>query len=400
MNFRRSQRPSHSNKFSKKSLQLETVTLRMERMAQGGDAISHLEDGRICFVAGALTGEFAEVVLTQNKKDYAKGFAKKILEKSEFRTEPACPFYGKCGGCSLEHATLEFQLEMYRASVEDLFRRFAKTELPRGWKIHSGKPYGYRNRARLVRTENGWGFRETQSHRVIPVSKCMVLTSGLNQALAENAFPPVPELSVFDNGNGKISYYYKGMNPADFKKFAMNSVQIGEDSISMDSACFFQSNLEVLPELVETVKKAAGKGNYLIDLFSGVGFFAKVLQKNFKKIVTVEREPKALYHANQNVPEAHNVSSPAEDWLPQNDASGADVLIVDPPRTGLPPSSIEAIAKANPKKWIYVSCDPATLARDFKVLSENFGYKILNAEGFAFYPQTPHFEMFLELTRV
>ncbi len=390
----------HKRSFSKKSAPTETLTLRMERMAQGGDAISHLEDGRVCFVSGALTGELAEVILTQNKKDYAKGFAKKILEKSAFRREPQCPFYGKCGGCSMEHATLEFQLETYRASVEDLFRRFAKTELPKGWKIHSGKPYGYRNRARLVRAGDGWGFRETQSHHVIPVSKCEVLTPALNKALADNAFPNVPELSVFDNGNGKISYYYKGMAPADFKKFAMNSVQIGDAKISMDSACFFQSNLEVLPELVETVKKAAGTGEYLIDLFSGVGFFATVLQKNFKKIVTVEREPKALFHADQNVPDAHNVSSPAEDWLAQNDASGADVLIVDPPRTGLPPSALEAIAKAAPKKLIYVSCDPATLARDYKQLSENFGYKMMNAEGFAFYPQTPHFEMFLELKRV
>ena len=372
----------------------------MERMAQGGDALSHLEDGRICFVSGALTGELAEVVLSQDKKDYAKGFAKKILKPSEFRSDPLCPFYGKCGGCSLEHATLEFQLEAYRTSVEELFRRFAKTELPAGWKIHSGKPYGYRNRARLVRIGNGWGFRETQSHRVIPVSHCNVLTPAINKALAAKAFPNVPELSVFDNGNGKISYYYNGMAPAEFEKSAMNSVQIGDVQISMDSACFFQSNLEVLPELVKSVKKAAGTGEYLIDLFSGVGFFAAILQNDFKKIVTVEREPKALFHANRNISKALNVSSPAEDWLAQNDASGADVLIVDPPRTGLPPSALEAIAKANPKKLIYVSCDPATLARDFKSLSENFGYKILNAEGFAFYPQTPHFEMLLELKRL
>ena len=110
MNFRR----PHKRNFSKESAPAETVTLRMERMAQGGDALTHLQDGRVCFVSGALTGELAEVVLSQNKKDFAKGFAKKILEPSEFRTEPQCPFYGKCGGCSMEHATFEFQLEAYR----------------------------------------------------------------------------------------------------------------------------------------------------------------------------------------------------------------------------------------------------------------------------------------------
>ena len=164
----------------------------------------------------------------------------------------------------------------------------------------------------------------------------------------------------------------------------------------MDAACFFQSNLGLLPELVRTVLDSAGSGRYLIDLYSGVGFFASLLREKFERIVTVEREPKALYHARRNVSGALNVSAPAEEWLAQNDASGADVLIVDPPRTGLLPSALETVAKAHPKKLLYVSCDPATLARDFQRLSLH-GYKIRKAEGFAFYPQTPHFEMFLEL---
>lgn len=368
----------------------------MEKMAQGGEALARLDDGRVCFVAGALTGEFAEVAIVQDKKDFAKGFASKILERSLFRVEPRCPFYEKCGGCSLQHASFEFQLSVYRASVEELFRRFAKTELPAGWKIHSGKSYGYRNRARLVRAENGWGFRESRSHRPIPVPRCLVLSDALNEAIASGALPNVPELSVFDNGNGKISYFHRGMELSDFGKYATNTVTICGKSLSMDAACFFQSNLGLLPELVKSVSDSAGSGRYLIDLYSGVGFFASMLQGKFERIVTVEREPKALYHARRNVSRACNVSAPAEEWLVQNNASGADVLIVDPPRTGLLPSALEAIAKAHPKKLLYVSCDPATLARDFQRLSLH-GYKIRKAEGFAFYPQTPHFEMFLEL---
>lgn len=374
------------------------VILRMEKMAQGGEAIAHLEDGRVCFVAGALTGEIAEVVVDQEKKDYAKGFAKEILESSPFRVKPRCPFYGKCGGCSLQHADFDFQLSMHRASVEELFRRFAKTELPENWKIHSGRAFGYRNRVRLVRAEGGFGFRMSRSHRPIPVSRCGILSAALNEALAENFFPDVPEISAFDNGSGKISFHYRGMDASTFQKYAMNSVSIGNSVLSMDAACFFQSNLELLPELVETVRNAAGSGKYLIDLYSGVGFFASLLRENFERIVTVEREPGALRHAKRNVPGAKNVSAPAEEWLLRNDASGADVLIVDPPRTGLLPSALEAIAKANPKKLLYVSCDPATLARDFRKFSDR-GYEIRNAEGFAFYPQTPHFEMFLELCR-
>lgn len=368
----------------------------MEKMAQGGEAIAHLDDGRVCFVAGALAGEVADVAIVQSKKDYAKGFAVQILERSAFRVEPRCPLYEKCGGCSLQHASFESQLAMYRASVEELFRRFTKTELPEGWKIHAGKSYGYRNRARLVRVGNGWGFRESKSHRPIPVSRCAVLTDALNEAIAKDAFPEVSELSVFDNGNGKISYFHRGMGLSEFEKCATNTVTLCGMSLSMDAACFFQSNLGLLPELVKAVSDSAGSGRYLIDLYSGVGFFASLLQENFERIVTVEREPKALYHAKRNVSKARNISAPAEEWLAQNDASGADVLIVDPPRTGLLPSALEAVSKAHPKKLLYVSCDPATLARDFQRLSLH-GYKIRKAEGFAFYPQTPHFEMFLEL---
>ena len=149
---------------------------------------------------------------------------------------------------------------------------------------------------------------------------------------------------------------------------------------------------------MKSVRESAGSGDYLIDLFSGIGFFAAILQNQFQRIVTVERDPNARIHANRNVPKAKNISSPAEDWLAQNDASGADVLIVDPPRTGLPPTALSAILKAKPRKLLYISCDPATLARDFKSLAR--GYSIVKAEGFAFYPQTPHFEMFLELKAV
>lgn len=368
----------------------------MERMAQGGEALARLDDGRVCFVAGALAGEIAEVAVYQEKKDYAKGFARKILESSPSRVKPRCPFYGKCGGCSLQHADFDFQLSMWRVSVEELFRRFAKTSLPENWKIRSGEAFGYRNRVRLVRTDGGWGFRESRSHRPIRADRCEILSAALNEALAGKFFPDVPEISAFDNGAGKLSFYYRGMDAATFQKYATNSVSIGGRTLSMDAACFFQSNLGLLPQLVETVRNAAGSGNYLIDLYSGVGFFASLLRENFERIVTVEREPGALRHAKRNVPGAHNVSAPAEEWLLRNDASGADVLIVDPPRTGLLPSAVEAIAKANPKKLLYVSCDPATLARDFRRFSD-CGYEIRKAEGFAFYPQTPHFEMFLEL---
>ena len=188
-------------------------------------------------------------------------------------------------------------------------------------------------------------------------------------------------------------------------------VEIAGKKIRSDASVFFQSNLSLLPELVDAVQKAVDEGvangeasdAWLIDLFSGVGFFAALLKDRFKKITTVERDEGCLKHAKVNLDEnlnklIENVSAPAEDWLSENVVNVAATLIVDPPRTGLPPSSLEAIVKSSVNRLIYVSCDPVTFARDYVKFREA-GFSLKKAEGFAFYPQTPHLEMMSVLSR-
>ena len=375
--------------------------LTMEKMAQGGSALSHLPDGRVCFVEGALTGESVLVELIQQKKDFAKGFAKKIIEPSPERVTPFCPLYGKCGGCSLQHASLNFQEQAARQVVEELFIRFAKEKLPLDWKIHFGSPFHYRNRARFVRQGKQWGFRARDSHEVIPLSDCPILSRGLFQALKEDSshWPWVPEINAFDNGDGCISIYHEKMSPSECLKKSENTVSLMGQTLSMDASVFFQSNLGLLPELVKTVQTAAGTGRWLIDLFSGVGFFASFLQGQFDRVTTVERDPNCLRHARKNLSaSSEEVTAPAEQWLEENAIEGVDTLIVDPPRTGIPESALRVLCKASPKKLLYVSCDPVTQARDFAIL-KTAGYQIVDAQGFGFYPQTSHFEMFLELQK-
>jgi 23S rRNA (uracil1939-C5)-methyltransferase len=212
-------------------------------------------------------------------------------------------------------------------------------------------------------------------------------------------------VNLFDNGAGKVSYFYKGMPAADFEKNAVSVVEIAGKKIRSDASVFFQSNLALLPELVTAVQNAVDEGiasgeasdAWLIDLFSGVGFFAAILKDKFKKITTVERDEGCLKHADFNL-SADNVSAPAEDWLAHNVVDVPATLIVDPPRTGLPPTALEAIVKSSVNRLIYVSCDPVTLARDFAKFREA-GFALKKAEGFAFYPQTPHLEMLFVLSR-
>ena len=394
-------------------------------MVQGGEGMARLPDGRVCFVQGGLPGELCQVELLQNKKDFTRGRVIKITEKSVDRAEPRCPLYGKCGGCSLQHLESSAQAACSALVERENFRRIAHVELPEDFKIHTGPAWGYRNRARVViaRAKSGkvsYGFRMQKSNGIIPFANCPVLTPAINAFLKENAAkifeesmkaskrPPRNfelDVNLFDNGAGKVSYFYKGMPAADFEKNAVSVVEIADKKIRSDASVFFQSNLSLLPELVTAVQNAVDEGiacgeasdAWLIDLFSGVGFFAAILKDKFKKITTVERDEGCLKHADFNL-SADNVSAPAEDWLAENVVDVPATLIVDPPRTGLPPTALEAIVKSSVNRLIYVSCDPVTLARDFSRFRDA-GFALKKAEGFAFYPQTPHLEMLFVLSR-
>ena len=387
--------------------------------------MARLPDGRVCFVQGGLPGELCQVEILQNKKDFTRGRVIKITEKSADRAEPKCPLYGKCGGCSLQHLESSAQAACSALVERENFRRIAHVELPEDFKIHTGPAWGYRNRARVViaRAKSGkvsYGFRMQKSNGIIPFANCPVLTPALNAFLKENAAkifeesmkaskrPPRNfelDVNLFDNGAGKVCYFYKGMLAADFEKNAVSVVEIAGEKIRSDASVFFQSNLSLLPELVAAVQNAVDEGiacgeasdAWLIDLFSGVGFFAAILKDKFKKITTVERDEGCLKHADFNL-SADNVSAPAEDWLAENVVDVPATLIVDPPRTGLPPTALEAIVKSSVNRLIYVSCDPVTLARDFSRFRDA-GFALKKAEGFAFYPQTPHLEMLFVLSR-
>lgn len=410
-NLKRTMRDNGSRKSASHAAENASfVELRIEKMVQGGDGLGRLPDGRVCFVQGALPGELCKVALTVNKKDFTKGVVKEVLEASPDRVEPRCPLYGKCGGCSLQHLNPEKQAEYLLQVERDNFKRLSKRELPVDFKIHVGSPWNYRNRARVVNLgTRGFGFRETESNSVIAFDSCPVLTGALNDFLKGPARKiNARELNIFDNGQGKVCYYYRGMPTEEFEAKANNVVDICGSKIEMDASVFFQSNLGLLPELVEAVRKAVDEGiangeasnEWLIDLFSGVGFFAALLKDKFKRVTTVEREPGCLKHAEKNLADCNseNVSAPAETWLLENVVDVPATLIVDPPRTGLPKEALEVIVKSSVNRLIYVSCDPVTLARDYAKFADA-GFELKKAEGFAFYPQTPHMEMFCVLSR-
>ena len=407
--------------------------LSIEKLVQGGEGLARLDDGRVCFVRGGLPGERCRVELTAGKKDFARGRVVEVLEKSADRVQPRCPLYGKCGGCSLQHLDSAKQVQYLERVERENFKRIAHQELPADFKIYQAEPWGYRNRARVVYLgerdgRSRFGFRKQESNGVVAIENCQVLTPGLNEFL-KNAkaveffkglkrIPKDLELNLFDDGRGRVAYYYRGMPESRRQECSISTVKMGGKEIVSDASVFFQSNLSLLPRLVESVREAVDEGiasgaasdQWLIDLFSGVGFFAAILQDKFRRVTTVEREPLCLKYAKVNLCEnergqaghdtgrVENVSAPAEEWLAKNVVDKPATLIVDPPRTGLPPEALTAIVKSSVNRLIYVSCDPVTLARDFAKFNAA-GFALKRAEGFAFYPQTPHLEMMFVLAR-
>ena len=451
--------------------------LSIEKLVQGGEGLARLNDGRVCFVRGGLPGERCRVELTAGKKDFARGRVVEVLEKSADRVQPRCPLYGKCGGCSLQHLDSAKQVPYLERVERENFKRIAHQELPANFKIYQAEPWGYRNRARVVYLgeKDGrcrFGFRKQESNGVVAIENCPVLTPGLNEFLknAKSAdvfkglkrIPKDLELNLFDDGRGRVAYYFRGMPESRRQECSVSTVKMGGKEIVSDASVFFQSNLSLLPRLVESVREAVDEGiasgaasdEWLIDLFSGVGFFAAILQDKFRRVTTVEREPLCLRYANVNLcgnggvagvspaervaeaaesslskqgqqgdprlrgddkkvvkedsrwsegeaspfTQVENISAPAEEWLAKNVVDKPATLIVDPPRTGLPPEALTAIVKSSVNRLIYVSCDPVTLARDFAKFS-TAGFALKRAEGFAFYPQTPHLEMMFALAR-
>ena len=398
--------------------------LSIEKLVQGGEGLARLPDGRVCFVRGGLPGERCRVEPTAGKKDFARSRVVEVLEKSADRAQPKCPLYGKCGGCSLQHLDSAKQVPYLERVERENFKRIAHEELPADFVIHQGEPWGYRNRARVVYLgeRDGhcrFGFRKQESNGVVAIESCPVLTPGLNDFLKNsksaeifkglNRIPRDLELNLFDDGTGRVAYYYRGMPEARKRECSVSCVKIGAKQIMSDASVFFQSNLSLLPRLVQSVREAVDEGvasgaasdEWLIDLFSGVGFFAALLQDKFKRITTVERDGLCLQYAKVNLfatDSVENVSAPAEEWLVKNVVDIPATLIVDPPRTGLPPEALGAIVKSSVNRVIYVSCDPVTLARDFAKFRQA-GFALKRAEGFAFYPQTPHLEMMFVLSR-
>jgi len=369
----------------------KTFTARVERIAAGGAGIAR-PDGKSVFIDLSAPGDLVRFRLVKEYKTWARAELLEILEPSPLRISPLCPLYGRCGGCSLQHLTYEAQIEAKTAILRDAFKRIGGFEPP-SIRLRSSAPFEYRNRLQFHRTDDGnCGLMERKSTRPVALDDCPVAEPGIRRALKEGRLRGPSDKKRFTVYSRGKTFLVEGQTERGF-------VSILDRELALDVKVFFQSNAAMLELLIADLREAASKTNRglpLADIYCGVGTFAAFLAAEHSGVDLVEENKAALALARQNV-RGSNISYYAEKdttWvktLTDNQRGPWGFVIMDPPRQGLSGGIAKWLAANGPELAAYVSCDPATLARDSRLLLDG-GYRLKELTLYDFYPQTAHIE--------
>lgn len=372
----------------------DSVKLRIEKLVAGGDGLAFLE-GKAVFVPFALPGETLLASITARRRDYSQASIVELLEPSRHRVEPPCPIYGECGGCNLQHLSYSRQVEEKALIVGEAFSRTARVEIGEMAAVPS-LPFAYRNRMQFHFTKgHRLGFMKRASSDVVEAPTCLIALRPIQDWIEERADSARAYSELGPYVLGKDRFLVFGYGDAVWVEGVKGLVEvlIAGQAIRFHVRGFFQSNLYLLDYFVPDAV-AGLSGGRAADLYCGVGLFARFLAPSFDSVVCVEQNPYALELAKANVPGKGHEFSPlsVEDWVQTDSAKlPFDLVLVDPPRTGLAPSVRRWLAQAKPPSIVYLSCDPVTLARDAGELARA-GYALRSLKAFDFYPQTSHVE--------
>jgi 23S rRNA (uracil1939-C5)-methyltransferase len=359
---------------------MRVVDLKIEDIAFGGKGVGR-EQGKATFVPYTIEGELVSAEIMREKKQFAEAELVEVKESSPHRVTPECPYFGRCGGCAYQHIGYEHQLAIKWRQVRDILQRIGKLkDIPLRPIIPSPKQYGYRNRITVHAQDGVIGFFRRDSHRLIDVERCPISCDEVNGELMD----------------------LRGRNPRD-----------GHYTLRTSSSrrVFSQTNDEVADALRNLIVDLVPPNqDLLIDAYCGAGFFAKALLDKFEHMVGIDWDKFAIAAAKENATDKETyIAGDVEEELARlrltalnsqvsrskTDDSGVMTLIVDPPATGLSATVRRAILDLAPTTLIYVSCNPATLARDLKELHGKF--TINSVTPLDMFPQTAEIEVVVHL---
>jgi len=403
------------------------IELNLDAMAHGGQALGRLE-GKIVFVPGAIPGEVVRARIvegrtsTSARKRWARAALVSVLEPSPHRVEPPCPYFGVCGGCHWQYIAYEAQLDYKRQVVVDQLQRLGHLQDPPVRAvIGMPEPWSYRNHVQFALSESGHpGLQAARSHDVVPIEQCMVLHplldelhaaldvdwpelkrlslragihTGERMCILETAAFQLPELEV-DVPVSCVLRLPDGTEATLIGSSAYHEVVRGKQ-FRVSASSFFQANTEQTEVLLDIVQAYLDPqmDDTVLDVYCGVGTLGLSVQKEVRRVIGIEDHPAAIADARVNAGDAGDVTfveGKAEALLPGLQEQVSKVIL-NPPRRGCRPEGIEALLRLMPRRIVYVSCDPATLARDAVPLMDG-GYRLAKVQPVDMFPQTYHVE--------
>ncbi|MFZ0063001.1 MAG: class I SAM-dependent RNA methyltransferase [Pyrinomonadaceae bacterium] len=383
----------------------DTIEVKIERILPGGVGLAHA-DGLTLFVHLAAPGDLVRVVIERTKGKIAFAVIKEIIAPGTARIEPPCPYFGRCGGCDFQQLNYETQLQTKVEMIRDCLHRLGGFDPVPEIDIHaSPDEWHYRARAnwQVDQVSRQLGYFERGSNRVCDVEFCAVLTPELQTTLA-GVRQQLSQEKIFGKNIEAVAGDEAVSVSSDAGELETTVVSraVAGDTYRFSAAGFFQINHELLEPIIEEAIGAA-TGDLAVDLYCGVGLFTLPLARRFQRVVGIESSRTATEFARENLTSANLTNgriatARVGDWLKENAASlgKVDFLLLDPPRTGAENKDIQGTLSVRPSQISYVSCDPATLARDLKKLIAA-GYKLHSIKAFDMFPQTHHVETVVRL---
>lgn len=346
--------------------------MKIEDIGFGGKGVGR-QERKAVFVPFTIDGEEVSVRIVREKRKFAEAALVSVDQPSPHRVEPQCPYFGRCGGCSYQHIDYGHQLEIKSRQVEQTLRRVGRlADVPMRPIIPSPKPYGYRNRIRVHVEQGTVGFYAMESHRLVDVDHCPISAPEVNAALAQ---------------------------------LRSKALRDGDYSVSGSGAprFFGQVNNEVAQEMLALVERLVGdKRELLVDAYCGAGFFSKSLLGRFGRCIGIESNAFAVDQAQRSAGATESYLSGEVEELLGGVLEGSDpsrtTVLLDPPATGVAPRVTDWLLAHRPAEIIYVSCNPATLARDLSALVP--AYRLDSVIPLDMFPQTAEIEVVAHLQPV
>lgn len=397
------------------------ISVIIEKPIFGGDFLGRLPGNKPVFVPFVIPEEVVSISIIKEKKNYARGSLLSVQTPHASRINPPCKYFYQCGGCQYQHMNYAEQVEMKNQIIAEQFSRISDFQFEMVKKIlPSVNQFNYRNNIQLSVDQAGnFGFQAFGSHKIIPIEECMLAEPEILQVwkmIDIDLIPGLRRVQIRKGIENEIMVIFESDNYQDLPMLELDvpvSVihtspagklvlagddhlihQVNDQYFHVSAESFFQVNTSQTERMVETVQRYLKDGGQsLLELYCGVGLFTRFVANSFGSIHAIEESSSACDDFAINLDEFDHINlyvGSVKDIVPQLNIK-PDSILLDPPRSGLDPETLEKLLTFNAKKLVYVSCDLSTLARDLQKLLDG-GYQLIEITPIDMFPQTYHVE--------